>query len=108
MGGSPQSIHDRHAQTFFGQRLGHEVIKARAIEFAQLAEFAEGFEQAPISGRDRSAGNQLAVADYPSSTTTELRTEGFPEDHCVQKENVTAHCFGVTRHFQRRSWNPVG
>ena len=37
MRGSPQSIHDRHAQTFLGQRLGHDAIKARVIELAQLA-----------------------------------------------------------------------
>jgi len=55
MGGSPQSIHDRHAQTFFGQRLGHDAIKARAIEFAQLAEeIGRGFAQ--ISGCAQATG----------------------------------------------------
>ena len=54
----PQSIHDRHAQTFLGQRLGHDAIQSRVIELAQLAkEIRRRFAQIAVVLRRRDSTN---------------------------------------------------
>ena len=55
MRGSPQPVHDRHAQTFLGQRLGYNAIQTRVIELAQLAEEI-GRRLAQISGCAQATG----------------------------------------------------
>ncbi len=76
---------------------GIEVLRAGPIAREELAGFAEVRMAHPTGRKRRGSCRRIIVRKRRSG----LRTR-FRRSQC-QKENVTARCFGVTRHFQRRS-----